>query len=215
MVAYNVRLDDLKSDALKTIDHIESVFAKVTDNCGRGKAFLLPDTNRLVEGLFLSLWAKWEDFTRELLLLDLAFSSDSVLQKDVKGYRTILVPYRLSELIINHPDFPKRYIEWSDFDTVKSRAVALLGNSCRFNRSTINFQNLTLLRLIRNAVAHKSDKARDQFLTLVKNPPFSLTNNQRKALTVGRFLNTSVWNGTVVFTQTITIIRDNINILVP
>lgn len=215
MKKYEDRLNEIKNDALITIDHIDRVFSTITDNCGRGKVFLLPDTNRLVEGLFLSLWAKWEVFTRELLLLDLAFSKDSILQKDVKGYRTILVPYRLSELIINHPDYPQQYVEWSDFVMVKSRAVKLLGKSCRFNNNTIQTQDLKYLRSIRNAVAHKSDKARDKFLKLVKDPPFSLTKNQCKALSVGRFLNTSKWNGVVVFKQAITIIKDTINILVP
>ncbi len=213
MLSLMDRINAHKTDVDGTFNHIETVFNTITQNCGRGKIFLLADTNRLVEGLFLNMWAKWETSCKYLFLLDLSYSPSSVLCSEVKKFRTIRAPFRLAEFIVNHPDSSRYFIEWSNFNVVKERSKALLGDNNRFTNPQISSLELQRLRIIRNAVAHKSDRAREQFLNLIKDTPFTLSKNQCQGINVGRFLNTIQWDGISVFEKALSILRDNLTTL--
>lgn len=71
------------------------------------------------------------------------------------------------------------------------------------------------MKRIRNAVAHKSDRAWDSFKLLVRAAPFSLTAKQMKGITVGRFLVSHNWNSNRVILECFSIHRDNAMHLVP
>ncbi|PZA14263.1 hypothetical protein DNK49_22805 [Azoarcus communis] len=72
-----------------------------------------------------------------------------------------------------------------------------------------------MFKRLRNSVAHKSDKAWDSFIKLVSEPPFSLTANQRKGVTPGRFLVTQQWEGKVVLHHALDTLENAALTLVP
>jgi len=183
----------IKDDLKKTLNHISKIFDRLVTNTGRGKSFSFADTHKLTEGLVLSSWTHWEEFLRELLLLDVASDPKGALGSDVKKFRVKRAPLRIAERMINHPDYPDKYVNW-DFDLVKSHANLLLSDSHRFRAELTNSSELPMIKRIRNGVAHKSDKAWISFKKLVQDPPFSLNASQLKGITVGRFLFSNTWN---------------------
>lgn len=127
----------VRDDFKKTLDHIDTVYSKLQSNTGRGRAFSFADAHKLAEGLLLSAWTHWEEFLRELLLIDVASDSSSALCSEVRKFRVKGGPLRVAERMINHPDHPEKYVNW-DFDIVKSRADALLPASHRFTVTLAN-----------------------------------------------------------------------------
>lgn len=204
----------IRDELITTLQHLRDVLTTVQAQTGRGRPFNFSDAHKITEGLFLSAWTHWEEFLRYLLVEDLCASANGVLRSEVKEFRTKGAAWRLSDRLLSHPD-PKRWVEWSDFNDVVQRANFFLGNPNRFLAAAVNQNRLSLLKRMRNAVAHKSDRAWASFIDLVKAAPFALAPNQRKGITVGRFLIAHQWNGKPVLVESIDILENNANLLVP
>ena len=200
---------------LDSLDHIDAAYLKIGGMVGRHGALTFPDVHKLTEGLFLSAWTYWEGFMREVLLLDLATDPSGILMKDVRSTRTKNAPYRLAERILNHPDHPEKFVEWSDYNGVAKRARAMLGPGHRFTDPLPQLQDIEKLKRMRNAIAHKSDRAWDSFVTLVKASPFSLASTQMRGLTPGRFLYSHRWGGTTVMQHATATLRAAAHVIVP
>lgn len=195
---------ELRIDFIKSVTHIRSVTTKIRTNSGPRQAFSAPDSHKIAEGLFLSGVAHWEEFCQTLLTSDLALQAASELRKNVKTFKSKAARNRLTEMIVGHLDHPSGFYDWSEFSKVHSRALSLLGTGNRFNvivppappstepknqSALIAFNSeLTDFKVIRNAIAHKNDKAWDAFMRLVKRAPYTLTPSQRKGITPGRFV---------------------------
>jgi predicted neuraminidase len=181
---------------------------------GRGGALTFPDQHKLTEGLFLSAWTQWEEFIRRLLIEDLADDPQGLVKREVSKFRTSGAPRRIAERVLFHPDHPNRFVEW-DVGLVRSRANTFLSAHHRFSVQLPRETDLEKLARIRNAIAHRSDKAWASFRKLVADPPFLMTPQQCKGLTVGRFLCATQWNGNPALNESLTIHRVNAQALVP
>ena len=199
---------------VKTLDHVNRICCKLSPVTGNGKVFTFPESWKISEGLFLTSWTHWEQFVQQLFVADLASSRKGQLHRRVREFRTKRANAHLAQLIVGHPD-TKRWIEWSDYNDVISRAGLLLGDGNRFSVTNINGNDLFMLKRIRNAIAHKSDRAWTSFLKLAKNEPFSLTAKQMKGITVGRFLIAHDWNAQSVLKESIRLLKTNAHMLVP
>ncbi len=206
--------ENLHDDLIATLQHIRAIGTTSRAQSGNGRPFTFPDMHKISEGLFLSAWTHWEEFLRYLLVEDVCSSTSGILRSQVKQFRTKGAAWRLSERILSHPD-PKRWVEWSDFADVIQRANTFVGTQNRFSVAAINQNSLSILKRMRNAVAHKSDRAWTSFIDLVKAPPFSLQPNQRKGITVGRFLSAHQWNGKAVLEESIDFLEASAHTLVP
>lgn len=207
---------DLRDEFLDAITHLGSILTKVTQNTGATGLLAEPDIHTIAEGLFLFAWTHWEHFTHSLLVEDLATSTTSTLNSDVQQFRSAQAPERLAHRLLNHPDHPRRFIEWSDYSDVESRANEFLGAGNRFAISPLPRRNdLELLKRVRNAIAHRSDKAWTSFLNLCKNPPFSLSALATNAITPGKLLVAHNWNGQPVLRDTLSLFDAAAQHLVP
>lgn len=155
----------------------------------------------------------------------------SVLLREARSFRTKLAPNRLAELILTHVDHPSQFFDWSDFEKLCSRADRFLAPGHRFSPPppvppaktpahatalpTRIVAELLILKRIRNAIAHKSDKAWDSFIKLVSMQPFGLTPKQRKGITPGRFLSTAQWSGSTVIRHSLTTLEGAAKVLAP
>lgn len=206
---------ELRDELLATLDHIRSVFKKAAQATAPKKGTLRPpDLHKISEGLFLSAWTHWEEFIRKLMIVDLESDTDGILRKEVKKFRTALAAARLAERIINHPD-AKRWVEWSEVNDIVERANVFLGANHRYGVLSSCKSDFETLKRIRNAVAHKSDRAWESFSNLVKGHPFSLTPKQMRGITTGRFLSSHSWNSNKVMEEVITKLEDAAKQLVP
>jgi hypothetical protein len=201
-----------RDEFIASINHIRSALTKVITNSGPTMVLSAPDVHKISEGLFLSAVTHWEELCQKLLICDLASDSGSLLRKDIKKFRTKSANLHLAESLVTHIDHPDRFYDWSDFGCICKRADVLLSSGHRFaapqaapgapKQSTVLSNavcdELAIFRRIRNAIAHKSDKAWSSFLKLVTDPPFQLQAKQRKGITPGRFLVTQQWVGKVV-----------------
>ena len=197
-----------------TLDHLETIASKLGGLLGRQGKLKFPDHHKLSEGLFLSAWTHWEEFIRLLLIDDLSTEPAGFVLKDVRTFRLKGAPRRMAERVLFHPDHPQKFVEW-DFGLTKSRADTFLPTGHRFAVALPRQGDLDKLKRIRNAVAHKSDRAWESFKKLVSEAPFNLQSNQRKALTVGRFLTSHQWNGQSVLLESFQVHRTHAAHLVP
>jgi hypothetical protein len=205
---------DIKNRFIGTLDHIDAVVIKLRDNTGNGRTFTFPDHHKLCEGLFLNCWTHWEEFIRELLIADLATSAQGFVRRDVREFRLQGAPQRLAEAILFHPDHPEKFVEW-DYSFVRSRADTFLSAGHRFSLPLPRFTDLDLLKRIRNAIAHKSDRAWGSFLSMARQAPFNLAPAQMKGISSGRFIAAHNWNGHPVLEETVIILRSYATHLVP
>lgn len=206
---------DTRDRYFDSLNHIDSTFLKISGMVGRGGALTFPDVHKLTEGLFLSSWTYWEGFMREVLWLDLATDPRGVLMSEIRKTRTKKAPYRLAERILNHPDHPEKFVEWSDYGSVAKRAKVMLGSGHRFTTPPPQLADIEKLKRIRNAIAHKSDRAWESFTKLVKAPPFLLTGTQMRGLTPGRFLYSHRWGNTTVMQHATASLRAAAQAIVP
>jgi len=206
--------EELRDDFLSTLNHLIGVTNKLKDNSGHGQIFSFADSHKLAEGLLLKAWTHWEAFLRSLLIVDLATIAKGNLLKEVRQFRVKNAPWRLSELILNHPDHPDKFVEWS-YQNVKNRADTHLPPGHRFSAPLPRAMELDQIKRMRNAIAHSSDKAWNSFRDLVKDPPFNLQSNQMKGLTVGRFLMAHNWNANIVLQDALSLLDANARHLVP
>ncbi|MBZ6074022.1 hypothetical protein [Aeromonas schubertii] len=205
----------IRDEYIDSLEHIRVAFRKIGTQVGRGKLLTFPDVHKLSEGLFLSALTHWEALCRDLIVTDLASVTASILNSEVKKYRTKNAPYRLAERLLNHPDHPEKFVEWSDFNSVASRASEFIGPAHRFNLSGSTKTDLANLKRIRNAIAHKSDKAWDSFSKLIRSAPFSLTGAQCKGVTPGRFIYAHQWNSVSVMENSLNLLERAARELVP
>ncbi|MGH9697282.1 MAG: hypothetical protein ACRD5Z_24275 [Bryobacteraceae bacterium] len=207
--------ENIRDELISTLNHVDTVFPKLMRNTGRNGVFTFPDVHKLTEGLFLNSWTYWEAFLGSLLWNDLATDTNGVLLKDVRHFRLANGPYRLASRILNHPDHPEKFVEWSDYSLIAKRADEFLGAGHRFMSPLPQGADLILLRRLRNAIAHKSDKAWASFTTMVSVPPFNLAPVQRRGITAGRFLSSHNWNGVPVIANAVAVLRNAAHTLVP
>jgi hypothetical protein len=206
----------LRTSLDTTLNHIRDVFNKLTPITSAYGTLRFPDLHKLSEGLFLSAWSHWEEFLRDLMIEDLADRAEGVLRSEVKKFRTKKAAFRLAERIVNHPDHPDRFIEWHNYKTLKDRAKALLGEGHRFvGLGDPWTSDLKKVHVLRNAIAHKSDKAWQDFIDLIKSAPFSLAGNSRRGITPGRFISAHNWKGKRVLLHTVITIKGAALKLVP
>ena len=199
-----------------TLSHIDNVFGKLTPITSAHGTLRFPDLHKLSEGLFLSAWTHWEEFCRDLMLEDLSTKATACLRKEVKEFRTKKASFRLAERIINHPDHPDRFVEWHNYDSLRDRATSLLGAGHRFvGLGNPYAPDLKTIAKLRNAIAHRSDKAWDDFLKLISAAPFSLPAKSRRGITPGRFISSHDWGGVRVLIHAIRTLRSCAIVLVP
>ena len=206
--------NDRRQDFVRTLDHLEAIASKLSELLGPKGALTFPDHHKLSEGLFLSAWTHWEEFIRLLLVDDLATQPAGFVLRDVRTFRVKGAPRRMAERVLFHPDHPQKFVEW-DFGLVKSRADTFLSAGHRVAAALPRQADLDILKRVRNAIAHESDRAWESFLRLVSDPPFNLQANQRKALTVGRFLTSHNWNAHSILLESLDIHRTHTMHLVP
>ncbi|MBM4033070.1 MAG: hypothetical protein FJ291_14985 [Planctomycetes bacterium] len=206
----------LRDEFLNTLRHIGDIVSKVTQNSGPHGTFSAPDLHKIAEGLFLSALTHWEQFTHYLLVQDLATAQGSKLHRGVRQFRTARAAWRLANQMLSHPDHPQRFIEWSDYVDVLSRANEFIGPGNRFAATPLpRRDDLALLRRVRNAIAHRSDKAWGSFLALCRDRPFSIPPAQMRGMTPGRFLVAHTWNGQPVLRDAISLLHAAARHLVP
>lgn len=205
----------IRDEYLESLAHIRVAYNKVCGEVGRGRMFTFPDVHKLSEGLFLSGLTYWEAFCKDVITSDLASRTSGTLCSEIKAFRTKNAPYRLAERILNHPDHPTKFVEWSSFQTLIDRANAHLGAGHRFVLPPATVQDLSRIRKIRNAIAHKSDKAWVDFSAMIRAAPFNLTGAQCRGVTPGRFIYSTHWSGSTVMLHTLTTLENAANTLVP
>lgn len=208
-------VQQIRDDYLSTLAHVDQVIPKLMGNTGKGGIFNFPDVHKLTEGLFLSAWTYWEGFLGNLLWYELATDAHGVVRRDVQAFRKVGGPFELASYVLNHPDHPDKFVDWSDYATVAGRADRFLGPGHRFVTPLPQSQDLAYLKRIRNAIAHRSDKAWQSFRDMVVQPPFNLLPNQRRGLTAGRFLSSHQWNGVSVMHNGVAVVRAAAHVLVP
>ncbi|HEY2346383.1 MAG TPA: hypothetical protein VGH80_10930 [Xanthomonadaceae bacterium] len=221
----------LRDEFIDSIIHIRGAATRVTRNSGPKGVLTAPDSHKIAEGLFLSAVTHWEELCQALLVLDLATSTLGKLRKDVRLFRTANSPVRLAELMMTHIDHPNAFYDWSEFNRICARADAYLAPGHRFSppapippatkppHSTAlpsaTVEDLARFKRIRNAVAHKTDKAWESFMSLVRGAPFNMAPAQRRGITPGRFLVTQQWNGVTVIHHTLNVLEGAARVLVP
>jgi len=207
---------ELRDEFPGTLHHIGSIEAKVSQNSGPSGFLSAPDRHKIAEGLFLCAWTHWEQFTHHLLVEDLATFPASKLHRGIKEFRTKGSAWRLANQLLSHPDHPQRFVEWSDYSAVVSRANEFLGAGNRFAVTPLpRRSDLELLKRVRNAVAHRTDRAWQSFLNLCRAAPFSIPPAGMKGITPGRFLSTHQWNGKPVLREAILMLEGAARHLVP
>lgn len=208
--------ENLRNEFLDRLTHVGNVLTIVTQNTSPGGMLAETDLHLIAEGLFLSAWTHWEQFTHYVLVEDVATSVTSKLHCEIQSFRTTDAPWRLANQLLNHPDHPQRYIEWSDYAFVVSRANEFLGAGNRFSATPLPRRgDLDLLKRVRNAVAHRSDAAWNSFVRLCRDAPFSLPAGAMADVTPGRFLVAHVWNGRPVLRDAIFLLDAAARHLVP
>jgi hypothetical protein len=179
----------------------------------------------------MSAVAHWEEYCQELLISDLALQPTSALRKNVKSYKSNAARDRLAELVVSHLDHPNGFYDWSELSRVHSRSISLLGAANRFNtvvpptppatesknKCVLSAQSseLTDYKIIRNAIAHKNDKAWDAFMRLVVREPYNLTPGQKRGITPGRFIATHAIDGVTVIDRALNTLEAAAYVLVP
>jgi hypothetical protein len=208
---------DARTDYHDLLTRLTTISAKVSSNAGNSRTFSFPDWHQLSEGILLSAWARWESLLRELFILDLSTDTGGVLCRNVRatGFRYGRSATRLAEAIVDHPD-ASRFIDWNRLGDIEKRADDLLSVGHRFGR-IVAPQKTTIEQIakIRNAIAHNSDTAWEKFITVITNAPYSLSKNQRKGITVGRFITSHDVGGVKVITHFIDTLRSASSVLVP
>lgn len=207
---------NLRDDFLKVLQHIDDVLTKVTTSASGQGALAPADLYTVAEGLFLYAWTHWEQFTHNLLVEDLATISTGRLHMDVVQFTSADAPRRLANQLLSHPDHPQRFIEWSDYSFVESRANEFLGQGNRFAAQPLpRRSDLDLLKRVRNAVAHRSDKAWMSFERLCQDPTSAIPANAISGITPGRFLVDFQRNGRPIIQDAIMMLEAAARHLVP
>lgn len=206
---------EIRDEYIDSLKHIDSAYGKICGQVGRGHLLSFPDIHKLSEGLFLSALTYWEALCRDLMVTDLATVNAGALLSEIKKFRTKNAPYRLAERMLNHPDHPDKFVEWSSFESIVSRANEFLGPEHRYVLTAVEKQDLAKIKKIRNAIAHKSDKAWDNFSSLIRGAPFNLTGIQCRGVTPGRFIYAHQWGGVSVMKKTLVVLENAARTLVP
>lgn len=208
---------EIRDAFVALIDRLNGVRTRTSALAGNQQPLSFPDWHVLAEGVLLYAWTGWEGFLRSLFITDLATNPDSVLRRDVRagGFRYAGSAERIASMVVDHPDESK-FVEWSSIDAVKDRATSMFPKGHRYGAVAGNrLAEVRRTKVVRNAVAHKSDNAWADFIDLVAKQPYSLTASQRKGLTVGRFLVAHQVGGLSVMEHYLTNLRSAATDLVP
>ena len=206
----------IRDEFLATLTHVDSVLTKIMGDCNTRGILSELDVHTLAEGLFLYAFTHWEQFTRYVLIDDLATSPGSLLNREVQQFSDADAAKRLATQLVKHPDHPQLYVEWSNYADVLSRANEFLGAGNRFAATPLpRRSDLELLRRVRNAIAHRSDKAWNSFLNLCQDPPFLIPTVQVTGITPGQFLVANQWNGQPVLRDALSLLGAAARHLVP
>jgi len=187
---------------------------------GKGKLFNITETNKLSIGLYLTLWTTWENFCRELFVIELAESPESIICSRVKKFRNIRSAEQIAQKMAEHIDHPSSFFDWHDFAKIIERSKLYIGDTNVFTQSGIDKSKLKTLFKIRNRIAHNSDKAKDDFIKIITGPPFELGAQKRQGMSPGSLLCAKgLWPNRrpnePVFIGLLEIIVKNIEILIP
>lgn len=212
--------EKLRNETLESIQHTCSVFLKAYQNSGGTKVFDFSEMHKIATGLYLAIWTRWEEYCRQLLVLELIENEGSIILQRVKKFRTKKSASILANSVIEHIDHPDNFNTWSSFEVLLKRARKMVGDNNAFRNSGIDKSKLKYIYKIRNFIAHSSDKAKSDFMKLLSLPPFSLSLQQKQGITAGRLLcNQGTLNPLnpqeTVFISIANIIKGNIKLLVP
>jgi hypothetical protein len=204
----------IRTDLTDSTAHIRAALTTLRNQSGIRRPFTFPDAHKISEGLFLSAWTHWEEFLHELLEVDLATDRNGFLLKDIRRFRVKGAPERLAERLLSHPDAPGKFVEWN-YSDVFSRASTFLAVGHRYPQTLPRDGDLTMLKRIRNGIAHRSDRAKASFLALARGAPFGLASAQMRGITVGRFVFSHMWGAAFVLEESLQVIDDSARTLVP
>lgn len=138
-----------------------------------------PDRRDLAEYIFFEVAAKFEQFAKRTLVLE--------VQKTVGVNRT-----RAEHMVGSSEDGLGNHMGgWAHVSKMKSRATGLLGKNSTYAKVETLLKNpaaqhLQMAVVIRNRIGH--GKGNDAFTKMLGKAPVSLTAAQRKGLSPGRFL---------------------------
>lgn len=96
-----------------------------------------------------------------------------------------------------------------------ARANQFLAPGHRYGVLTAHQNDFETMRRIRNAVAHRSDRAWESFVSLARTAPFGLAPNQMRGITPGRFLSAHRWGPDLVIVAAIAKLEAVARALVP
>jgi len=138
-----------------------------------------PDRRDLAEYIFFEVAAKFEQFAKRTLVLE--------VQKTMGVNRT-----RAEHMVGSSEDGLTQHMGgWAHVSKMKSRAEGLLGKNSTYAKVETLLKNpaaqhLQMAVTIRNRIGH--GKGNDAFTKMLGKAPVSLTAAQRKGLSPGRFL---------------------------
>jgi hypothetical protein len=138
-----------------------------------------PDRRDLAEYIFFEVAAKFEQFAKRTLVLE--------VQKTMGVNRT-----RAEHMVGSSEDGLGNHMGgWAHVSKMKSRATGLLGKNSTYAKVETLLKNpaaqhLQMAVVIRNRIGH--GKGNDAFTKMLGKAPVSLTPAQRKGLSPGRFL---------------------------
>ena len=209
--------EDIRNEFVGSLTHISSVLTKITQNSGPGGFLSETDLHTIAEGLLLFAFTSWEQFTRSLLIEDVATSPDSAVHRSVDQFHDPGAPLRLATYFLQHPDHPRKFIEWSEYADIEARANELLGANNRFAAPPLpRRRDIEMLKRVRNAIAHRSERAWTSFLKVCADHPyFPVPSAQMAGMTPGRFLVAHQWNGQPVMRDALALLEGAARHLVP
>jgi hypothetical protein len=137
----------------------------------------------IIELAFLQAFLAWESFLEESFILHML---GKLPRRGRPPHRYVLPPSRKAALDLTAEG--RDYAKWEGASEVASRATRFFRDGRPYTAPLRARQNtLDAARMLRNAVAHRSEKAQTTFETLARN---QLGGALPPALTVGGFLNT-------------------------
>lgn len=127
------------------------------------------DRDTHIEGCFIRLVVSWEYFCEEYFLRCMCVASTRSQYK-IRPLTTSLrnINDAFKKLNINRRDRDKDYIDWLDAEMIKQRIDDYFRANSRVQRIAESPDKLFELRIVRNAIAHRSKVATCKFEKYVK-----------------------------------------------
>lgn len=157
-----------------TLNPIYQSFRNEIDNLNRIVTYLSLqhqniDRDTHIEGCFIRLVVSWEYFCEEYFLRCMCVAKTRSQYK-IKPSVTILrnINEAFKKLNINRKDRDKDYIDWLDAGIIKQRIDDYFRANSRVQKIAESPDKLFELRVVRNAIAHRSNVASLRFHKYVK-----------------------------------------------